>query len=84
MAARIGQAFSSSWAVDKLGTINVEDIPDIDVLNKTINKNLLFTDGIGKISRDLIDKIGIKLKLHEELGAIQVRYLGAKGVLAVD
>ena len=54
------------------------------MFNKKINKTLNFTDGIGIISSNLIEKISTRLKLHEELGAIQVRYLGAKGVLVVD
>lgn len=29
-------------------------------------------------------KIGLKLKLQEDLGAIQIRYLGTKGVLVID
>ena len=45
---------------------------------------LNFTDGIGKISEDLLEEINLKLKVNNDLGAIQVRYLGAKGVLCVD
>ena len=43
----------------------------------------MYTDGIGKISQDLIDDIALKLKV-KSLGVIQVRYKGAKGLLAVD
>jgi RNA-dependent RNA polymerase len=42
-----------------------------------------FTDGIGKISRDLIESISLKLGLTE-LSVIQIRYLGAKGIMVLD
>lgn len=52
MAARIGQAFSSSWNAEirNLEKVKVEMIDDISVFNTKIGKELLFTDGIGKIS----------------------------------
>ena len=43
----------------------------------------MFTDGIGKISKDLIDRMALRLGL-KDLSIIQVRYLGAKGLLVVD
>lgn len=42
-----------------------------------------YTDGIGKISCNLIDEIRTKFK-EPRLCAIQIRYIGAKGVLAAD
>lgn len=45
---------------------------------------LNFTDGIGKISEDLMDELELKLELNVQLGAIQIRYLGVKGVLTKD
>lgn len=46
-------------------------------------KKHCFTDGIGKISKELLDKISLKLGVRD-LSIIQIRYLGAKGVLVLD
>lgn len=46
-------------------------------------KNYMYTDGIGKISRELIEKIGLKLSIRE-LSLLQIRYKGAKGLLVMD
>jgi len=56
-AARIGQSFSASWtySAEKI-KYKVED--DIRSAN-----NFLFTDGIGKISKDLINSISLRLGL---------------------
>ena len=78
MAARIGQAFSSSWGYKFKITPNVKQIED-----EYDRHGKMYTDGIGKISQDLIDDIALKLKV-KTLGVIQVRYKGAKGLLAVD
>jgi len=43
----------------------------------------MFTDGIGKISKDLIESISLKLGLTE-LSIIQIRYLGTKGLFVLD
>ncbi len=43
----------------------------------------MFTDGIGKISKDLIDRMALRLGL-KDLSIIQIRYLGAKGLLVLD
>ena len=49
-AARIGQAFSASWTyLCKPNEIKEEVIPD-----EMSPKNYMYTDGIGKVSRDLI------------------------------
>lgn len=45
--------------------------------------NFNFTDGIGKISKDLLESISLKLGLTE-LTVIQIRYLGVKGILVLD
>ncbi len=44
---------------------------------------MMFTDGIGKISEDLLDKISLRLRIPD-LSVIQIRYKGAKGLLALD
>ena len=76
-AARIGQSFSASWTYDG-SKIKTKEEPDIMSEN-----NFNFTDGIGKISRDLVESISLKLGLTE-LSVIQIRYLGAKGILVLD
>ena len=43
----------------------------------------MFTDGIGKISSDLIEKMSLKLSIRD-LSIIQIRYKGAKGLFVVD
>lgn len=43
----------------------------------------MYSDGIGRISLDLIKQIELE-KNSNDLCAIQVRYKGAKGILAVD
>lgn len=76
-AARIGQSFSASWTYDA-SKIKYKEENDIKSEN-----GFLFTDGIGKISKDLINSISLRLGLSS-LSVIQVRYLGAKGILVVD
>lgn len=51
-AARLGQNFSSSKSIN-LNEINVK----VGVPDKVGDNGKLYTDGIGKISRNLIDKI---------------------------
>ena len=46
-------------------------------------KNYMYTDGIGKISRDLIEKIALKLSIRD-LSILQIRYKGSKGLLVMD
>ena len=43
----------------------------------------MFTDGIGKISEDLVERISLKLAIRD-LSILQIRYKGAKGLLVVD
>lgn len=42
-----------------------------------------FTDGIGQISKNLIDTIKVQLRIKQDIQAIQFRMGGAKGVLAL-
>jgi RNA-dependent RNA polymerase len=76
-AARIGQSFSASWTYD---ASRIKYIVEDDIIS---DEGFLFTDGIGKISRDLIESISLKLGLTE-LAVIQIRYLGGKGILVLD
>jgi RNA-dependent RNA polymerase len=43
----------------------------------------MFTDGIGKISSDLMERISLKLSIRD-LSILQIRYKGAKGLLVLD
>lgn len=76
-AARIGQSFSSSWTYD---ASKIKYKIENDLKSE---RNFIFTDGIGKISKDLINSISLKLGLSD-LSVIQIRYLGAKGILVLD
>ncbi|CAK68074.1 unnamed protein product (macronuclear) [Paramecium tetraurelia] len=80
-AARLGQNLSTSISVDCVGGINIL-IKD-DLVDKN---NKLYTDGIGKISQDLIDQIRQKMRVNSKIkiSAIQIRYEGAKGLLVLD
>ncbi|CAD8123706.1 unnamed protein product [Paramecium sonneborni] len=80
-AARLGQNLSTSIAVDLNGPINIQIVDDLLDQNKK-----LYTDGIGKISQDLIDQIRLKMRVNSKIkiSAIQIRYEGAKGLLVLD
>ena len=43
----------------------------------------MYTDGIGKISANLIEKMSLKLHIRD-LSILQIRYKGAKGILVKD
>jgi RNA-dependent RNA polymerase len=43
----------------------------------------MYTDGIGKLSADLLERISLKLQI-KDLSVLQIRYKGAKGILVVD
>lgn len=79
-AARIGQAFSSSYCFDS------SQIKEIIVDDDSSAKKFLFTDGIGMVSRDLFEAIqkqfgGINVRMN---CCLQIRYKGAKGVLLLN
>jgi hypothetical protein len=80
-AARIGQAFSETpWAVDlDENLVRVLKIPDVERNGRN------FSDGVGKISLGAID--AVYNVIPESKGfptCLQIRYAGAKGMLAVD
>lgn len=77
-AARIGQSFSASYPIVLTDmNLNILTIDDIEVSKG------VFSDGIGKISQDLIDEICMERRLTN-IASIQIRFGGAKGVLSVD
>lgn len=82
-AARIGQAFSETPTaidLDYYGA-TVKLIPDV----KTGDGSRVFSDGVGTLSRDLVDHIWAEIAQSKGAPtAFQVRYKGAKGMLAID
>lgn len=85
--ARMGQCFSSTEE-----TVHVpldsgvkRDLPDIVGGKHPQSGNpYVFSDGIGMISRSLIEKACKQLGLEELPSAIQIRYAGYKGVLCMN
>ncbi|RYP16074.1 hypothetical protein DL765_005332 [Monosporascus sp. GIB2] len=84
-AARIGQAFSEtpfSISLKDLGA-KVEFIDDVKFQDKTGTR--IFSDGVGTISRDLMEEIQWALPQKKTPPTcIQIRWAGAKGMLALD
>ncbi|CAG8444865.1 5544_t:CDS:10 [Acaulospora morrowiae] len=74
-AARMGQCFSSTRAILTLPVNDIKEIPDI------IRNGYNFSDGTGKISHALAQKIAITLELKTTPCAFQFRLAGYKGVL---
>ncbi|KAF9434438.1 hypothetical protein BGZ76_008018 [Entomortierella beljakovae] len=74
-AARMGQCFSSTRAVDNLSANEVELIDDIE------RDNQIFSDGCGRISLTLAQKIAHELGKEYVPVAFQIRLGGSKGVL---
>ncbi|GBC02547.1 hypothetical protein RclHR1_04680008 [Rhizophagus clarus] len=74
-AARMGQCFSSTRAIQDLPVNDIAEIPDI------ITNGYTFSDGIGKLSFSLASKIAEKLELKYVPSAFQFRLAGYKGVL---
>ncbi|KAI0180770.1 RdRP-domain-containing protein [Hypoxylon sp. FL1284] len=82
-AARIGQAFSETpFSIDlwKLG-VQVEYIPDV----KSRDGSRVFSDGVGTISRSLMEAIHDALPQTKGITTcFQIRWGGAKGMIALD
>ncbi|KAH7841023.1 hypothetical protein Vadar_024594 [Vaccinium darrowii] len=77
-AARMGQCFSSTYAT-------VEVSPDeVDKKLLDIKRNsYTFSDGIGKVTPDLVMEVAEKLQLRvNPPSAFQIRFAGFKGVIA--
>ncbi|KAJ8753360.1 hypothetical protein K2173_019759 [Erythroxylum novogranatense] len=82
-AARLGQSFSSSRETFNVGRHEIETIPDVEI--EIGGVKYVFSDGIGKISVELAQRIGQKLGFRcYTPSAFQIRYGGYKGVVAVD
>lgn len=81
-AARIGQAFSETPFAISLEESGIKDytIPDI----RTCDGKRIFTDGIGWVSQEVVDAIHAALPQRTEATCFQIRWGGAKGMLALD
>lgn len=84
-AARVGQAFS-----DTIGTAQVHADSEVQIHDverpDSKNKRRVFSDGVGKVSFDLVRRIwksSEQLK-QEEPTVFQIRYAGAKGMICLD
>ena len=79
--SRLGQCFSTTWAMN-FTSFEVKTSEDV------IRNGFCFTDGIGKISLPLAQRIADILNLkgawHDPPSAFQFRLRGCKGMLAVD
>ncbi|CAG9327586.1 unnamed protein product [Blepharisma stoltei] len=76
--ARVGQSFSASRFMMTLAEDQIIRIKDI----KTENKKYTFSDGIGKVSQDLVTAINTLAGCRA--CAFQIRLGGCKGVIALD
>jgi hypothetical protein len=79
-AARIGQAFS-----DTVGSIEVPHHSEIEIEDIERNKRC-FSDGVGKISHEMLEVIwtGSEKLAKNKSTVFQIRFAGAKGVVALD
>ena len=81
-ASRKGMIFSDSKYVTDVNIYNVLPLEDEKI------GEYIITDGIGKISSDLMElaakKWGINNLNQKPISAIQIRFMGCKGVFAVD
>ncbi|XP_022658099.1 uncharacterized protein LOC111249053 isoform X2 [Varroa destructor] len=86
--AREGQCFSSTTETVKVSNDELEIIDDIKGgMHESSRKPYTFSDGVGKISPELRDDVCNALKdtLKNKIPcAFQIRYRGAKGMVAVD
>ncbi|KAI0384693.1 RdRP-domain-containing protein [Hypomontagnella monticulosa] len=82
-AARIGQAFSETpFSIDlvELG-VDIQLVPDV----KSRDGSRVFSDGVGTISRPLMEAIQAALPNNRDTTTcFQIRWGGAKGMLALD
>jgi RNA-dependent RNA polymerase len=81
-AARLGQCFSTTRAINGLVRPDIVEIPDIK------RNGYCFTDGVGKISPFLAQMIAAELGLRIDIApapsAFQFRLGGCKGILVVS
>ncbi|XP_068758709.1 uncharacterized protein [Montipora capricornis] len=81
--ARMGQCFSTS--IDTVGieiSQGVMDHMEEDV--KTTDQEYTFSDGVGRISQQLLTEVVRKIAKPFMPSALQIRFAGFKGVLTLD
>ena len=97
-AARLGLAFSQVMTHIVVPRNQTEVIDDIVIYENKSHQNIRlkprtkrnvkynFSDGIGRVSAGIMQKVYAKLKLdpNDEPSAMQIRYGGVKGMLALD
>ncbi|XP_077499515.1 uncharacterized protein LOC144110476 isoform X2 [Amblyomma americanum] len=84
--ARMGQCFSSTEESVKV-PLGVGAITEQDKLGGRHPKSgnpYIFSDGIGMVSRSLLNKVCQKLGIRGEPSAIQIRYAGFKGMVCLN
>ncbi|XP_037556026.1 uncharacterized protein LOC119432954 [Dermacentor silvarum] len=84
--ARMGQCFSSTEESVQV-PLGVGAVTEADKVGgcHPISKNpYVFSDGIGMMSRSLLQKVCQKLGIKDEPSAIQIRYAGYKGMLCLN
>ncbi|KAI0997746.1 RNA-dependent RNA polymerase 1 [Podosphaera aphanis] len=86
-AARLGQCFSTTRAINGLSKPDIVLVPDIERESGTgeTRATYCFSDGVGKISPFLAQMITAELNLRTKLppSAFQFRLGGCKGILVV-
>ncbi|XP_024517545.1 probable RNA-dependent RNA polymerase 1 [Selaginella moellendorffii] len=78
-AARIGQSFSSSRSSLEVLEDELSSVEDI-----YCGTRYCFSDGVGKISKAFATSVARACNMPVVLSALQIRYAGYKGVVAVD
>ncbi|XP_029201631.2 uncharacterized protein LOC114966061 isoform X2 [Acropora millepora] len=79
--ARIGQCFSTS--MDAVG-IDVSEGTTWKMDIEKTDGSYCFSDGVGRISQSLAQQVAETIELDFTPSAIQIRFAGFKGVLALD
>ncbi|OLL22395.1 RNA-dependent RNA polymerase 1 [Neolecta irregularis DAH-3] len=77
-AARMAQAFTTTLASVKLLPHEINKIPDVE------RNGYCFSDGVGKISSELLKDVLQTLDMDSQTTVLQIRFGGAKGVVALD
>ncbi|KAI1860360.1 uncharacterized protein JN550_011512 [Neoarthrinium moseri] len=81
-AARIGQAFSETPFAIPLEENRIKPCIIEDIWSK--DKKRRFTDGVGIISQEIVDVIQTAMPQRKDATCYQIRWAGAKGMLALD
>jgi hypothetical protein len=84
--ARIGQTLTTTIKTIQIPKGSIIEIPDVEGIKYQDGQKVgvyTFSDGVGKISYDLAERISNILGLEEVPSAFQARFLGCKGVWTV-